>query len=146
MSAKSTPPRRKKKVTAPKVEPQPQGDESEEEELSPDMLALMEQRSFNNPMNAGLASIVSACVAAVQALRNPLPPPLPAVEPARLLCRRHVPFRERLLPFVPCPWLTRARPPRVQCKLNGWSEEQFVRNADTYTSVRRGVSAGPSAT
>eukprot|EP01043_Picozoa_sp_COSAG02_P051872 COSAG02_NODE_5514_length_4269_cov_1.743165_3_plen_80_part_00 len=73
MSAKSTPPRRKKKVTAPKVEPQPQ-EESEEEELSPEMLALMEQRSFNNPMNAGLASIVRARVANAQALRPPRPP------------------------------------------------------------------------
>jgi hypothetical protein len=59
MSAKSTPPRRKKKVTAPKVEPEPE-EESEEEELSPEMLALMERRSFANPMNAGLESIVRA--------------------------------------------------------------------------------------
>lgn len=57
MSAKSTPPRRKKKVTAPKVEPEPQ-DESSEEELSPELLALMEQRSFANPTNTGLATIV----------------------------------------------------------------------------------------
>ncbi len=80
MSAKSTPPRRKKKVTAPKVDAEPPAEESEEEELSAEMLALMEQRSFNNPVNAGLASIVRGRVAAAQALRShprPLPPPPP---------------------------------------------------------------------
>ena len=43
MSAKTTPPRRKKKQQPPPVE---EPEEESEEEISPEMLALMEQRSF----------------------------------------------------------------------------------------------------
>ena len=71
MSAKTTPPRRKKKQQPPPVE---EPEEESEEEISPEMLALMEQRSFANPVNEGLEEL---------------------------------------------------------CKLNGWTEDQFVRDAES---------------
>ena len=75
MSAKTTPPRRKKKQQPPPVE---EPEEESEEEISPEMLALMEQRSFANPVNEGLEEL---------------------------------------------------------CKLNGWTEDQFVRDAECLASM-----------
>ena len=75
MSAKTTPPRRKKKQQPPPVE---EPEEESEEEISPEMLALMEQRSFANPVNEGLEEL---------------------------------------------------------CKLNGWTEDQFVRDAESLASM-----------
>ena len=82
MSAKSTPPRRKKKTTAPRVEPEPESEE--EEELSHEMLALMERRSYCSPTNQGLESIVRRPHSIEEPRIVPLSPPRRAAAPPRI--------------------------------------------------------------